>query len=112
MSDTIVGIDLGTTNSEIAIVRDGRIEVLDIENGVQILPSVVGLGEGNELLVGAAARNQYVLHPERTIRSVKRRMGEATRLDLGDLQYSPPEISAMILLRLKKIAEALSLIHI
>lgn len=106
MSDTIVGIDLGTTNSEIAIVRDGRIEVLDIENGVQILPSVVGLGEGNELLVGAAARNQYVLHPERTIRSVKRRMGEATRLDLGDMQYSPPEISAMILLRLKKIAEA------
>lgn len=106
MSDTIVGIDLGTTNSEIAIVRNGRIEVLDVENGVPILPSVVGLGEDNVLLVGAAARNQYVLHPECTIRSVKRRMGEATRLDLGDLQYSPPEISAMILLRLKKTAEA------
>lgn len=106
MSDTIVGIDLGTTNSEIAIVRNGRIEVLDVENGLPILPSVVGLGEGNALLVGAAARNQYVLHPERTIRSVKRRMGEAIRLELGDKQYSPPEISAMILLRLKKIAEA------
>jgi molecular chaperone DnaK (HSP70) len=106
MSDTIVGIDLGTTNSEIAIVRNGRIEVLDIENGVPILPSVVGLGEGDVLLVGAAARNQYVLYPERTIRSVKRRMGEATRLALGDKQYSPAEVSAMILLRLKKIAEA------
>lgn len=106
MSDIIVGIDLGTTNSEIAIVRNGRIEVIDIENGVPMLPSVVGLGDDQVLLVGAAARNQYVLHPERTIRSVKRRMGEATRLELGDKQYSPPEISAMILLRLKKIAEA------
>ena len=106
MSDTIVGIDLGTTNSEIAIVRNGRIEVIDIENGVPMLPSVVGLGDDNALLVGAAARNQYVLHPERTIRSVKRRMGEATRLELGGKPYSPPDISAMILLRLKKVAEA------
>lgn len=107
MNDNIiVGIDLGTTNSEIALVRDGRIEILDVENGVPILPSVVGLDEHNTLLVGAAARNQYVLHPERTIRSVKRRMGEATQLTLGDKQYSPSEISAMILLRLKKIAEA------
>jgi molecular chaperone DnaK len=106
MSDTIVGIDLGTTNSEIAVVRNGRVEVIDIENGVPMLPSVVGLGDDNALLVGAAARNQYVLHPERTIRSVKRRMGEATRLELGDKQYSPPEISAMILLRLKQVAQA------
>src|SRR3990167_8902698 len=100
MSDTIVGIDLGTTNSEIAIVRNGQIEVIDLENGVPMLPSVVGLGDDGVLLVGAPARNQYVLHPERTIRSVKRRMGEATRLALWDTQYSPPEISAMILLRL------------
>ena len=106
MSDTIVGIDLGTTNSEIAVVRNGRIEVIEIENRVPILPSVVGLGDDGVLLVGAAARNQYVLHPERTIRSVKRRMGEAVHLPLGDKQYSPAEISAMILLRLKKIAEA------
>lgn len=106
MSDIIVGIDLGTTNSEVAIVRNGQIEIIDIENGVPILPSVVGLGDDNVLLVGAAARNQYVLHPERTIRSVKRRMGEATHLKLGDKEYSPSEISAMILLKLKKIAEA------
>ena len=106
MSDIIVGIDLGTTNSEIAIVRNGRIEVIEIENGSPILPSVVGLGDDDALLVGAAARNQYVLHPERTIRSVKRRMGEATYLSLGGKEYRPPEISAMILLRLRKIAEA------
>jgi molecular chaperone DnaK len=106
MSDIVVGIDLGTTNSEIAIVRNGQIEIIDVEIGKPILPSVVGLGDDDVLLVGAAARNQYVLHPERTIRSVKRRMGEATHLMLGDKQYSPPEISAMILLQLKKIAEA------
>ncbi len=106
MNDIIVGIDLGTTNSEIAVVRNGRIEVLEIDPGVPILPSVVGLGDDGVLLVGAPARNQYVLHPERTIRSVKRRMGEATQLMLGDKPYSPPEISAMILMRLKKVAEA------
>jgi molecular chaperone DnaK (HSP70) len=106
MNEIIVGIDLGTTNSEIAVVRNGRIEVIDVTPGVPILPSVVGLGDDAVLLVGAAARNQYVLHPERTVRSVKRRMGEATHLALGDKQYSPPEISAMILLQLKKVAEA------
>ncbi len=106
MSDVVVGIDLGTTNSEIAVVRNSRIEVIEIDNGAPILPSVVGLGDDGVLLVGAAARNQYVLHPERTIRSVKRRMGEPINLALGDKEYSPPEISAMILLRLKQIAEA------
>lgn len=105
MSDIIVGIDLGTTNSEIAIVRDGRIEVINIDNERAILPSVVGLADDGSLLVGTAARNQYALHPERTIRSVKRRMGEATHLTLGDTHYSPSEISAMILSRLKKVAE-------
>lgn len=105
MSDIIVGIDLGTTNSEIAVVRDGLIDVITIENDRPILPSVVGLTSDGSLLVGAAARNQYVLHPERTIRSVKRRMGEATHLMLGDTPYSPAEISALILARLKKLAE-------
>lgn len=105
MSEIIAGIDLGTTNSEIAIVREGRIEVIGIENDSPILPSMVGLDHDGALLVGAAARNQYVLHPERTIRSVKRRMGEATHLSLGDQQYSPAEISAMILRQLKQIAE-------
>ncbi|MDP2832121.1 MAG: Hsp70 family protein [Pseudomonadota bacterium] len=105
MSEIIVGIDLGTTNSEVAVVRDGRVEVIAISEGVRILPSMVGLADDGALLVGEAARNQYVLRPERTVRSIKRRMGEATRVSLGDKDYSPQEISALILRRLKQIAE-------
>jgi molecular chaperone DnaK (HSP70) len=105
MTDEVVGIDLGTTNSEIAIYRDGRPEVLADERDRIILPSVVGLSDSGEVLVGEEARNQYVLHPERTIRSVKRRMGSDARLKLGEHEYSPQEISAIILLRLKDTAQ-------
>ncbi|WPL17020.1 Heat shock protein 70 [Thiorhodovibrio winogradskyi] len=104
MSDIIIGIDLGTTNSEVAIVRDGHPEILAIE-GAKLLPSVVGLGDNGQLLVGQAARNQYSLYPERTIRSVKRRMGEDVHLDMGEQSYRPQEISALILKRLKQVAE-------
>ncbi|MBP9605297.1 MAG: Hsp70 family protein, partial [Chromatiaceae bacterium] len=62
MSDIIIGIDLGTTNSEVAVVRDGRPEVIPIDDS-RLLPSVVGLADDGTLLVGQAARNQYVLHP-------------------------------------------------
>ncbi|MBI4753911.1 MAG: Hsp70 family protein [Betaproteobacteria bacterium] len=106
MSELIVGIDLGTTNSEIAVVRDGRVEVMAVSGGVRLLPSVVGIADDGALLVGEPARNQYVLHPERTVRSIKRRMGEATRVPMGEQDYAPQEISAMILCRLKQIAEA------
>ena len=78
MTDEIVGIDLGTTNSEIAIYRNGRPDVLADEQGRVILPSVVGLSETGELLVGEEARNQFLLYPERTVRSIKRRMGSET----------------------------------
>ncbi|MHB8167075.1 MAG: Hsp70 family protein [Sulfuricella sp.] len=105
MNEIIVGIDLGTTNSEVAVVRDGRVEVIPVSDGVRILPSVVGIADDGALLVGEPARNQYVLRPERTVRSIKRRMGEYTRVSMGDKDYSPQEISAMILRRLKKIAE-------
>lgn len=105
MNEIIVGIDLGTTNSEVAVVRDGRVEVIPVSDGVRILPSVVGISDDGELLVGEPAKNQYVLRPERTVRSIKRRMGEFTRIPMGDKDYSPQEISAMILRRLKKIAE-------
>jgi len=105
MTDEVVGIDLGTTNSEIAIYRDGRPEVLADERDRIILPSVVGLSDSGEVLVGEEARNQYVLHPERTIRSVKRRMGSDARLKLGEREYSPQEISAIILSRLKDSAQ-------
>ena len=105
MTDEIVGIDLGTTNSEIALYRDGRPEVLGDELGRVILPSVVGLSETGELLVGEAARNQFLLYPERTVRSIKRRMGSDAQVHLGDRDYSPQEISAIILSRLKEIAQ-------
>jgi len=105
MTDEIVGIDLGTTNSEIAIYRDGRPEVLGDGQGRIILPSVVGLSETGELLVGEEARNQFLLYPERTVRSIKRRMGSDARVHLGDREYSPQEISAIILSRLKETAQ-------
>src|SRR3954470_15288171 len=96
MSDLIVGIDLGTTNSEVAVVRDGRPVVLE-DNGDPILPSVVGLGPDGKLLVGRAARNQYVLAPERTVKSIKRRMGQDVKVKLGAQEYRPQEIAALIL---------------
>jgi molecular chaperone DnaK len=104
MTDEIVGIDLGTTNSEIAIYRNGRPEVLADVRGRFILPSVVALSETGELLVGEEARNQFLVFPERTVRSIKRRMGSDDKVSLGERVYTPQEISAMILSRLKEIA--------
>ncbi len=103
MTDEIVGIDLGTTNSEIAIYCN-RPEVLADARGRFILPSVVALSEAGELLVGEEARNQFLLYPERTVRSIKRRMGSDDKVRLGERDYTPQEISAMILSRLKEIA--------
>jgi len=104
-SDIIIGIDLGTTNSEVALIREGKVEVLEVENGHKQLPSYVALGENGELMVGETARNQYPLYPERTIKSVKRHMGSDEKLRLGERQFSPQEVSAMILRRLKQVAE-------
>ncbi len=103
--EPIVGIDLGTTNSEIAILReDNQPEVLE-ENGTAILPSAVGVGREGELLIGEPARNQAVLAPDRTVLSVKRRMGEETKIPLGEEAYTPQEISAMVLRKLRERAE-------
>src|SRR5246127_521795 len=101
--DPIVGIDLGTTNSEIALIRDGQPHVL-AEDGDPILPSFVGLSEDGRLLVGKAAKNQWVLAPERTIKSIKRKMGQDIKVKLGDQEYRPQEISAMILKTLRERA--------
>jgi molecular chaperone DnaK (HSP70) len=106
VTDVIVGIDLGTTNSEIAVYRDGRPQMLSDERDRVVLPSVVGLSETGELLVGEEARNQFMLYPERTIRSIKRRMGIDARIRLGERDYTPQEISAIILTRLKEIAQS------
>jgi molecular chaperone DnaK len=105
MADIILGIDLGTTNSEVAIIRDGKPVVLEDDGGDPILPSFVGLSEDGKLLVGKSARNQYALAPERTIKSIKRKMGQETTVRLGDRDYRPQEISAIILKALKERAE-------
>src|SRR5215510_8772254 len=100
MADLIVGIDLGTTNSEVSLVRDGQPHVF-AEDGDPILPSFVGVTEDGRLLVGKAARNQWVLAPERTVKSIKRKMGQDVKVKLGDQEYRPQEISAMILRALR-----------
>jgi molecular chaperone DnaK len=102
--DKILGIDLGTTNSEVALVIDGQPRIIPAR-GEKMLPSVVGLSPTNELLVGTPAKNQYLLYPERTIRSIKRHMGSKEKIILGDREYSPSEISAIILRQLKAHAE-------
>jgi len=102
MTEVIIGIDLGTTNSEVALLRGDRPEVLGEK---QILPSFVGLDEAGNIIVGDAARNQYAAFPERTVKSIKRCMGEAVTVKLGERGYTPPEISAMIVKKLKQIAE-------
>ncbi len=104
MPELIVGIDLGTTNSEIAILENGQPRVL-CEDGDPILPSIVGIAEDGRLLVGRAARNQWVLAPDRTIKSIKRKMGQDLKVPLGEQQFTPQEISAMILRALKSRAE-------
>ena len=95
MADLIVGIDLGTTNSEVAGFLDGRVQVLGPGN--KILPSCVGFSAGGELLVGESARNQLALYPDRTIRSIKRRMGSSESVMIAGKSFSPTEVSSLIL---------------
>ena len=99
-SETIIGIDLGTTNSEVAIISGGRPEVVR-EDGDAIVPSCVGLDETGNVIVGRRARNQSVLAPERTVLSIKRRMGSGERVSMGHEEYTPQEISALILKALR-----------
>jgi molecular chaperone DnaK len=101
----IIGIDLGTTFSAVALVRDGKPEIVPVGDE-RIMPSVVGLGPDNGLLVGSPARNQYALYPDRTVRSIKRQMGQSASVRLGERDYTPPQISALILRELRRAAEA------
>jgi molecular chaperone DnaK len=99
-TEPIVGIDLGTTNSLVAIVEGRRPRVLPVE-GSNLLPSVVGIDAEGRRIVGQAARNQYITAPERTVRSIKRRMGRpGETVTLGGTVYTPEEISSFILRRL------------
>ncbi|MBM4025911.1 MAG: heat-shock protein Hsp70 [Planctomycetes bacterium] len=105
MSDNgvIVGIDLGTTLSEVSALVGDRPRVLG--PGAKMLPSCVGLSPQGQLLIGEPARNQLLVYPELTVRSVKRHMGTNDRFELGDKSFSPPEISALILRELVQWAE-------
>ncbi len=103
-SDIIVGIDLGTTNSEIAAFFDNKVQVIGSGNS-KMLPSCVGLSKAGELLIGASARNQQLLYPELTVRSIKRKMGSDEKVTLGDRTFSPQEISALILRELAEWAK-------
>ena len=100
----IIGIDLGTTNSEVAVWKDGRVVIVEDDGGA-IMPSCVGIDSEGKLVVGREALNQYVLRPNETIRSIKRKMGSNETVSLGGRDYRPPEISAMILRKLKERAE-------
>jgi molecular chaperone DnaK len=101
----IVGIDLGTTTSLVAAIKDGKPTLILNERGKTITPSVVGFSETGELLVGEAAKNQAIAHPDRTVSSIKRIMGTNQRVTLGGKEYTPQEVSALILAKLKRDAE-------
>ncbi|MDW7650115.1 MAG: molecular chaperone DnaK [Bacillota bacterium] len=102
----VIGIDLGTTNSVVAVMEGGEPEVIANAEGDRITPSVVAFSKAGELLVGQVAKRQAVTNPERTITSVKRHMGSGHKEKIDDKEYSPQEISAMILQKLKKDAES------
>ncbi len=103
--ETILGIDLGTTNSVVSVILDGQPVVLPEKDPQAILPSIVGLSNNGDLLVGEEARNQALIAPERTVKSVKRQMGSDDKVSLGERQYSPQEVAAMIVRALKQRAE-------
>jgi len=103
MKEVIAGIDLGTTNSAIAFVQDGAPEVVPID-GQPTMPSCVGIDPTGKLLVGQPARNMLIVSPESTVLSIKRKMGQDTRVALGEKSFSPVEISSFILRRLKEEA--------
>ncbi len=101
----IIGIDLGTTNSCVSIMEGGEPTVITNAEGSRTTPSVVGFTKDGERLVGQVAKRQAVANPENTIRSIKSKMGENTTVNAGGKAYTPPEISAMILSKLKADAE-------
>ncbi len=102
----VVGIDLGTTNSVIALMEGNEAKVITNAEGERITPSVVGFSKSGERLVGRVARRQAITNPDRTVLSIKRRMGTDYRVKIDDKSYTPQEISAMVLQKMKSDAEA------
>src|SRR5713101_8225030 len=101
-----VGIDLGTTNSVVAVLEAGGPTVVPNAEGGRTTPSVVGFSKAGEVLVGEVAKRQAITNPDRTVRSVKRHMGESWSVEIDGKKYTPQEISARILQKLKRDAEA------
>ena len=102
----IIGIDLGTTNSCVAVVEGGDAVVITNAEGARTTPSVVAFSKTGERLVGKVAKNQAITNPDKTISSIKRHMGSNYKVDIDGKKYTPQEISAMILQKLKADAEA------
>src|SRR5436309_9956605 len=102
----LIGIDLGTTNSVVAVMEAGEPVVIPNEEGSRLTPSVVAFTKPGERLVGAPAKRQAIINPDRTIVSIKRRMGTDHRVSIDGKDYTPEQISAMILQKLKTDAEA------
>ncbi len=105
MSEKVLGIDLGTTNSAMAIMEGGEPTIIPNGEGERTTPSVVAFKEDGEILVGEVAKRQAVKNPDRTIESIKRKMGTDHKVKIGDKEYTPEEISAKILQKLKRDAE-------
>ena len=101
-----VGIDLGTTNSVVSVLEAGEPVVIPNAEGQRTTPSVVGFSKTGEVLVGEVAKRQAITNPDRTIRSVKRHIGTGWKIDIDGKDYTPQEISARILMKLKRDAEA------
>ena len=102
----VIGIDLGTTNSVVSVIEGGEPTVITNPEGSRITPSVVGFTKDGQRLVGQLAKRQAVSNPDRTISSIKRHMGENYKVSIDNKNYTPPEISAMVLQKLKADAEA------
>ena len=99
----IIGIDLGTTNSCVAVLEGGEPVVIANAEGARTTPSVVAFTKAGERLVGQVAKRQAITNPERTISSIKRDMGTDKKVNIDDKNYTPQEISAMVLQKLKAI---------
>ena len=104
--EKIIGIDLGTTNSCVAVLEGGEAVVIPNAEGARTTPSVVAFTKTNERLAGQVAKHQAITNPDRTISSIKREMGSNYKVKIDDKQYTPQEISAMVLQKLKKDAES------
>ena len=102
----IIGIDLGTTNSCVAVMEGGEPVVIPNAEGARTTPSVVGFTKTGDRLVGQVAKRQAITNPENTVSSIKRKMGTNEKVTLGGKEYTPQQISAMILQKLKADAEA------